>query len=320
MPFSEKLVHYAIICLAAISLAGLLVLRYRISRRRTKPGKIVFAIAGLLFILFAAAFFEPALKIAILPLQIIFIFFLFRNAFFIKKTSSQHHTAKSQPGFESLQKEIEYRLTIEDKIIAKHKQLEWAEKTAQICYGSWDISTDTLTFSDGGNNIFGMSSAHNHPFAALIEMTEPEDRYRFDNVKEKVLSKARIVPFLFRINLNGHTKHIRVIGEAYVEEENNVLLFRGTFQDVTEQQLFIKRIEDKNTALREIAWTQSHEVRGPLASILGVVGLLNEQNISAPKEKMNNETLELLGWLEEAALQLDHVVKNVVTKSTSTGD
>src|SRR5690606_6655234 len=118
--------------------------------------------------------------------------------------------------------------------IAKHKQLEWAEKTAQICYGSWDISTDTLTFSDGGNNIFGMSSAHSHPVAALMNITISEDRHWFDNIKEKVLSKARITPFLFRVNLNGQKKHIRVIGEAYVEEENSVLLFRGTFQDVTE--------------------------------------------------------------------------------------
>lgn len=50
-----------------------------------------------------------------------------------------------------------------------------------------------------------------------------------------------------------------------------------------------KKLKEQNIALKEIAFMLSHQARAPIASILGLIGLLNTENLSDP---MNKEVLE----------------------------
>ncbi|GAB3921644.1 PAS domain S-box protein [Mucilaginibacter myungsuensis] len=44
-------------------------------------------------------------------------------------------------------------------------------------------------------------------------------------------------------------------------------------RDITEAQKYLHKIEEQNERLRQIAWIQSHRVRAPVASILGLAQL-----------------------------------------------
>jgi PAS domain S-box-containing protein len=58
--------------------------------------------------------------------------------------------------------------------------------------------------------------------------------------------------------------------------------------------------------LTEIAWSQSHETRQPVASILGLINIFD-------KETMTTENREILKRLKDAALQLECIIqKNVI--------
>lgn len=67
----------------------------------------------------------------------------------------------------------------------------------------------------------------------------------------------------------------------------------------------LREIETQNRSLKEIAYLQSHEVRGPLSSALGLMNVIREEGYTS-----DEETLE---QLDDVLLQLDEQVRAVVT-------
>jgi len=64
--------------------------------------------------------------------------------------------------------------------------------------------------------------------------------------------------------------------------------------------------------LREIAWIQSHKVRSPLASILGLLEVFNEEDLSDP------DNTGVLEKIKIAANDLDNVIYEVVHNAQGT--
>jgi len=73
-------------------------------------------------------------------------------------------------------------------------------------------------------------------------------------------------------------------------------------RDITESQEHLHKIEDQNKRLRDIAWVQSHRVRAPLASILGLVQLCD------PNDSPN---AEIIPMLKKSAEDLDQVIMEI---------
>ncbi len=63
--------------------------------------------------------------------------------------------------------------------------------------------------------------------------------------------------------------------------------------------------------LTDIAHIQSHDVRGPLATILGLVQLFNFENAADPDNKV------IITAIAQASEQLDVVIKEVVYKENN---
>jgi len=85
-------------------------------------------------------------------------------------------------------------------------------------------------------------------------------------------------------------------------------------RDITEQQQHVRRIENQNKTLLEIAWMQSHRVRAPLANILGLVQLFDtidpeSHEILSILARIGNAARELDGVLREMTAYADHAAK-----------
>tara|TARA_B110000879_G_scaffold168141_1_gene217550 strand:+ start:4027 stop:6669 length:2643 start_codon:yes stop_codon:yes gene_type:complete len=76
--------------------------------------------------------------------------------------------------------------------------------------------------------------------------------------------------------------------------------------DITERYKHIKAIEAQNEKLKQIAWTQSHEVRAPLTNIMGLIDVLSSVTLSADEKE------EFSKHLMASANELDSVIKNIV--------
>ena len=77
------------------------------------------------------------------------------------------------------------------------------------------------------------------------------------------------------------------------------------FVDVTEQRNHVNMIEEQNKRLKEIAWIQSHEVRGPVTSILGLINIFNTEDPSDPINK------QILDNIKEATDKLDEITRRI---------
>lgn len=90
------------------------------------------------------------------------------------------------------------------------------------------------------------------------------------------------------------------------QTEKGLGIYASNINEQKEQQ---KQLELQNKQLLEIAWTQSHELRAPLANIMGLLHLLKIDQINAEIQMLYLEKLE------EAAKDLDKIIHNVVAKS-----
>lgn len=78
-------------------------------------------------------------------------------------------------------------------------------------------------------------------------------------------------------------------------------------QDITMRKQRSEQIRSQNEVLQRIAWLSSHKVRKPVANILGLGNLASAA--SCPKEKD-----ELIGLINDCALQLDGIVSEITQK------
>ncbi len=86
-----------------------------------------------------------------------------------------------------------------------------------------------------------------------------------------------------------------------IQRKYNELLSR-------EKKSHLAHIEAQSNVLSDIAHIQAHHVRGPVATILGLVQLFNYED---PTDPVNKEVIEGLGVVTE---KLDQVVKEVIIK------
>ena|SRR5688572_23237042 len=87
--------------------------------------------------------------------------------------------------------------------------------------------------------------------------------------------------------------------------------FIGIGRDVTERLKNIASIKKQNTRLSEIARIQSHEVRGPVARIKGLINLLTNY----PHTMDSACTHELLRYLRFSVSEMDDVIKKIIVNT-----
>lgn len=83
-----------------------------------------------------------------------------------------------------------------------------------------------------------------------------------------------------------------------------------TITDITDQKKHELQIERQNELLKEIAWMQSHQTRQPVATILGLINILD-------KSQLGEKNLEIIRLLEQTTQRLDDVIRDTVIKANS---
>jgi PAS domain S-box-containing protein len=76
--------------------------------------------------------------------------------------------------------------------------------------------------------------------------------------------------------------------------------------DITERYEYQRKIESQNTRLREIAWIQSHKVRAPVATLMGLLHLLD-----LDKEYYDPANKEVLGMISQMTGKFDDVIREI---------
>ncbi len=95
------------------------------------------------------------------------------------------------------------------------------------------------------------------------------------------------------------------------DENGDFQYFVAVKEDITMMKEYYETIEKQNDALKEIAWTQSHELRAPLVKIMGLVGLLIEGDFTLLSRK------HILDEIIAASNEIDGTIKYIANKTDS---
>lgn len=150
------------------------------------------------------------------------------------------------------------------------RELAEAQRLTHIGSWTWDLVTDTITWSDELFRIFGLEPAPQAPpFAELKEKYfHPEDAEIV--AAELQTAFATTANFDFSLRLyrpDGTLRHLHALGRGTADETGRSVLYFGTAQDVTEQ----KQWEEKQRMLLATIEDQSDRLRNVIDNIPGVV-------------------------------------------------
>ncbi|MBD1393775.1 PAS domain S-box protein [Mucilaginibacter glaciei] len=86
------------------------------------------------------------------------------------------------------------------------------------------------------------------------------------------------------------------------------------FNDITAKQKVEEKLREKIIQMSEVSFLNSHYIRKPVASLLGLTNLLDEKVLS------NTEISEALVHIKNCALELDDIIRTVNAKVNFDGD
>lgn len=136
------------------------------------------------------------------------------------------------------------------------------------------------------------------------------------NDKEKFDIRIKSLDKEYRSIYKKIACHKKKNGEVlYVMIKKNSFIYKGkeavilSVEDLTKEIIFIFSIQQKNKKLREIAWTQSHIVRAPVARIMGLIDLLRNDSSLCENNK------DLIEMILSSSKELDGVIRDIVNKT-----
>ncbi len=125
--------------------------------------------------------------------------------------------------------------------------------------------------------------------------------------------------------LKANKEYAHVLDTCLILRNEDGTPFRiiGAMADITQQKQYeesllelnnklikySEQVEVQNKQLRDIAWTQFHIVRAPVARILGLLDLMRGELLD------ETEKGEMLGHIESSTMELDDIIKEIVSKT-----
>lgn len=103
----------------------------------------------------------------------------------------------------------------------------------------------------------------------------------------------------------GNKYWVQIDCNPIYDDHNKHIGFIAVQSEVTERKLKEEKIQEQNKLLKQVAWINSHQIRKPVASILGLIQLLNYA-------ENQEEKAQYLNLLEICSIELDDMVKNAI--------
>ena len=138
-----------------------------------------------------------------------------------------------------------------------------------------------------------------------MDFVLPEHKKDFKRLFNKVLKGKRIT-----VEKSAGNAVYQITMYPIFDTYNTVKGLAHIIQDVTNTKNNVLKLMQQNELLKKITWQQCHEVRGPVANILGFCNLLKD-NPNVDKEERHT----YITHLYDATKELDHIIHQIVAQS-----
>lgn len=203
------------------------------------------------------------------------------------------------------------RLNFLSEILAQANLMKEAEHLAN--FGSWkvDLATGKHQWSDEAFRMFGFIPGEIEPdHEKFLAHVHPEDKGSLKRLIVEALATSPLERCEFRI-VDKDQKIKTLLAKILIKHDTKGRAYQlvGFTLDITEQKKQTQALQLQNEKLMEIAWVQSHEVRAPLARLMGLVQLLER----SPQN--NTDFKETMSHVMSSAKELDGIIRKIVRKT-----
>jgi two-component system sensor histidine kinase UhpB len=207
-------------------------------------------------------------------------------------------------------KEKREKQSAEHRLKENQERLAEAQRIAKM--GNWeiDLKNGLIYWCDEVYDIFGLKPNEIVPsLENFFSFFEPEKRKEIESKINN--SKKSEEPFTYSAKItrnNGSVGYVYVNGQSTFEN-NNPVRINGILQDVTDTKRMEEELKAANKELETFIYRASHDLRGPLSSIIGLM------NVS--KTEITDETSKkYFQMVEASALKLDETLISLVQSMT----
>ena len=203
------------------------------------------------------------------------------------------------------------------------KRLELATQSANIGIWDWHIPENRLMWDTRASNILGLNAAYSAFYKESVSevidtwlaIIHPDDQDRVRHKMEDALRSAESLAIEYRVVRpdNHEERYIKIY--AKILREDKPVRMTGALRDTTginttEQQLRhnIDALQKTNAELDQFVYSTSHNLRSPLASILGLVSILQGETNHA-------EQVQYLQLIETSIHRLDSTISSIIDYS-----
>lgn len=195
-----------------------------------------------------------------------------------------------------------------------NKSINYLEKAIEICK-SIKFSGPQLEFSEYLSNAYAKLNNFEKAYQAQLISQQLKDitHSEQDKVEIKKLETIHEIDLKNKdIVIKEKELQIEKLAAENKKNERNIwilsVIFISLLSTFVVRKLILHNRRQKNK-LDDIAHIQSHDIRGPVASILGIINSFNTEDTNDPIN------LVLLHKLKEASKLLDNQIKDIVLRS-----
>ncbi|SFV35495.1 sensor histidine kinase [Thermoflavifilum thermophilum] len=203
------------------------------------------------------------------------------------------------------------------ELMRKEYLLSEAQQLAHLGNWEWNLSDNRITWSDEMYRIYGCRFDEKITFKRFVEWMDDADRMRVKRLLKKAIASRKDFSFYHQTTIDARKKVIFVKGYFGQTRSGEVNRIYGIAQDVTDRIEKEKLLEKQNRELEKVnqeldrfIYSISHDLRSPIASMMGIVQLCEEE--TNPEANRHH-----FGMIRESLKRLDHFITDVMHYSNN---
>lgn len=245
--------------------------------------------------------------------------FLFKNfkgkTLWIQSVGKKIINKDQFPKLIGIFKDITEQKDLELQIIQKNDLLKESGKLSRLGGWSFDLKTNQITWTDMIYEIYGISKETEITPEIVMKPFLEHDQKLLKEGNEKSIQTGEAYEYKMQFrNFNNELLWTKNIGKCiFVNGEPTRLI--GVFQDITKQKeldeernKLLEDLMNKNKNLSQFTYIVSHNLRSPVANILGLTNLMAQQLQDPQMQVMVNHLIKSAKNLDGTFKDLNEIL------------